>query len=109
MQCSQFFSFGLPFGTRGGMLIKYEFPADGEYTFTVKGVTYGTFARNEEGFRYPDPEVVERDFREMREAGVKRLATPLRELTARRYLFIRAMNPGGCLREHLTSRNKHGP
>jgi len=26
---------GLPFGTRGGMLIKYEFPADGEYTFTV--------------------------------------------------------------------------
>jgi mono/diheme cytochrome c family protein len=30
---------GLPFGTRGGLLIKYEFPADGEYTFTVKGVT----------------------------------------------------------------------
>jgi cytochrome c5 len=30
---------GLPFGTRGGMLIKNEFPADGEYTFTVKGVT----------------------------------------------------------------------
>ena len=30
---------GLPFGTRGGMLIKYQFPADGEYTFKVKGVT----------------------------------------------------------------------
>jgi mono/diheme cytochrome c family protein len=30
---------GLPFGTRGGMLIKHEFPADGEYTFTVKGIT----------------------------------------------------------------------
>jgi len=30
---------GLPFGTRGGMLIPYEFPADGEYTFKVKGVT----------------------------------------------------------------------
>ena len=30
---------GLPFGTRGGMLIKYDFPADGQYTFTVKGVT----------------------------------------------------------------------
>ena len=30
---------GLPFGTRGGLLMKYEFPADGEYTFTVKGVT----------------------------------------------------------------------
>jgi mono/diheme cytochrome c family protein len=35
---------GLPFGTRGGMLIKYEFPSDGEYTFTVKGVT-GYFTR----------------------------------------------------------------
>jgi hypothetical protein len=35
---------GLPFGTRGGMLIEYEFPADGEYTFTVKGVT-GYFQR----------------------------------------------------------------
>ena len=30
---------GLPFGTRGGIPIKYEFPADGEYTFKVKGVT----------------------------------------------------------------------
>jgi hypothetical protein len=30
---------GLPFGTRGGMLIEHEFPADGEYTFTVKGMT----------------------------------------------------------------------
>ncbi len=30
---------GLPFGTRGGLLIPYEFPVDGEYTFRVKGVT----------------------------------------------------------------------
>jgi len=30
---------GLPFGTRGGILIKYQFPADGQYKFTVKGVT----------------------------------------------------------------------
>src|SRR5262249_48450433 len=30
---------GMPFGTRGGILIPYEFPADGEYTFKVKGVT----------------------------------------------------------------------
>lgn len=35
---------GLPFGTRGGMLIEHEFPADGEYTFTVKGMT-GYFTR----------------------------------------------------------------
>ena len=30
---------GLPFGTRGGILIKHQFPADGDYTFNVKGVT----------------------------------------------------------------------
>jgi mono/diheme cytochrome c family protein len=30
---------GLPFGTRGGILIGHEFPADGLYSFTVKGVT----------------------------------------------------------------------
>jgi mono/diheme cytochrome c family protein len=30
---------GLPFGTRGGLLIKHEFPADGLYSFNVKGVT----------------------------------------------------------------------
>jgi Protein of unknown function (DUF1592)/Protein of unknown function (DUF1588)/Protein of unknown function (DUF1587)/Protein of unknown function (DUF1595)/Protein of unknown function (DUF1585) len=30
---------GLPFGTRGGLLIEHEFPADGEYTLTVKGMT----------------------------------------------------------------------
>jgi hypothetical protein len=35
---------GLPFGTRGGMLIEHEFPADGEYLFTVKGMT-GYFTR----------------------------------------------------------------
>jgi hypothetical protein len=35
---------GLPFGTRGGMLIDYEFPADGEYAINVKGVT-GYFTR----------------------------------------------------------------
>jgi hypothetical protein len=35
---------GLPFGTRGGMLIQHQFPADGEYTFRVKGVT-GYFTR----------------------------------------------------------------
>ena len=26
---------GLPFGTRGGMLVKHVFPSDGEYTVTV--------------------------------------------------------------------------
>ena len=30
---------GLPFGTRGGILIPHQFPADGDYTFRVKGIT----------------------------------------------------------------------
>jgi hypothetical protein len=30
---------GLPFGTRGGILIEHQFPADGLYAFNVKGVT----------------------------------------------------------------------
>jgi hypothetical protein len=30
---------GLPFGTRGGILIRHQFPVDGQYTFKVKGVT----------------------------------------------------------------------
>jgi hypothetical protein len=30
---------GLPFGTRGGILIKHTFPVDGDYSFKVKGVT----------------------------------------------------------------------
>lgn len=35
---------GLPFGTRGGLLINYNFPSDGEYVITVKGMT-GYFTR----------------------------------------------------------------
>jgi len=29
---------GLPLGTRGGMLIEHDFPADGEYEFTINGL-----------------------------------------------------------------------
>jgi hypothetical protein len=29
---------GLPLGTRGGMLIEHEFPADGDYEFTINGL-----------------------------------------------------------------------
>src|SRR5262249_43835252 len=38
--------------------------------FTVKGVTYGTFAANSQGDRYPDPATVARDFEQMRAAGI---------------------------------------
>jgi hypothetical protein len=32
---------GLPFGTRGGLIIKHEFPADGEYTIKVVPISKG--------------------------------------------------------------------
>ncbi len=32
---------GLPFGTRGGMLVKYEFPADGEYAIKITPISKG--------------------------------------------------------------------
>lgn len=32
---------GLPFGTRGGILIEHEFPADGTYTFRIYSVNLG--------------------------------------------------------------------
>jgi len=32
---------GLPFGTRGGILINHQFPADGEYTFKIFSVNLG--------------------------------------------------------------------
>jgi mono/diheme cytochrome c family protein len=32
---------GLPFGTRGGMLIKHEFPVDGEYVFRLYPIVRG--------------------------------------------------------------------
>jgi len=32
---------GLPFGTRGGMLINYEFPADGEYSIKISPISKG--------------------------------------------------------------------
>ena len=32
---------GLPFGTRGGMLVRHEFPADGEYAIKVAAVNRG--------------------------------------------------------------------
>jgi mono/diheme cytochrome c family protein len=41
---------GLPFGTRGGILIKYEFPADGEYIFKVVPVNEGNMGQGNRPF-----------------------------------------------------------
>ena len=38
---------GLTFGTRGGMLVRHNFPADGEYVFHIKPLAVGTFIKGE--------------------------------------------------------------
>nr|AAY89278.1 hypothetical protein [uncultured bacterium BAC10-10] len=37
---------GLPFGTRGGMLIKHEFPADAEYVFKITPIAEGNMGQS---------------------------------------------------------------
>jgi cytochrome c551/c552 len=38
---------GLPFGTRGGLVVKHEFPADGDYAFKVYPVNKGNMDNNQ--------------------------------------------------------------
>src|SRR5262247_196730 len=38
---------GLPLGTRGGMLVRHNFPADGEYKFSVQNFGVGTYVPGE--------------------------------------------------------------
>ena len=42
---------GLPFGTRGGMLIEHEFPADGDYVFKVVPVNEGNMGQANDRLR----------------------------------------------------------
>jgi uncharacterized protein DUF1592/uncharacterized protein DUF1588/uncharacterized protein DUF1585/uncharacterized protein DUF1587/uncharacterized protein DUF1595/cytochrome c len=39
---------GLPLGTRGGMLVHHNFPADGEYTFSIQNFGIGSFIPGEQ-------------------------------------------------------------
>ena len=38
---------GLVFGTRGGMLVRHNFPADGEYKFSIQRLRNGRFVADE--------------------------------------------------------------
>ncbi len=38
---------GLPFGTRGGMLVHHDFPADGEYKFSIQNFGIGSYIPGE--------------------------------------------------------------
>ena len=39
---------GLPFGTRGGMLVRHNFPADGEYKFSIQNFGIGSYIPGEQ-------------------------------------------------------------
>jgi hypothetical protein len=39
---------GLPLGTRGGMLVRHNFPADGEYRFSIQNFGIGSFIPGEQ-------------------------------------------------------------
>jgi mono/diheme cytochrome c family protein len=39
---------GLPFGTRGGMLVRHDFPADGEYKFSIQNFGIGSYIPGEQ-------------------------------------------------------------
>src|SRR5712691_1550548 len=39
---------GLPLGTRGGMLVRHSFPADGEYKFSIRNFGVGSFIPGEQ-------------------------------------------------------------
>ena len=38
---------GMPFGTRGGLVVEHVFPADGDYTFTVRNLGVGIYVPGE--------------------------------------------------------------
>jgi len=60
--------------------LPHELESVGE-RFLVKGVTYGTFAPDSDGYQFPDPQRVSEDFRLMAEFGINtvRTYTPPRE------------------------------
>ena len=39
---------GMPFGTRGGIVARHHFPADGEYTFSIQNFGVGSFVPGEQ-------------------------------------------------------------
>ena len=50
---------GLPFGTRGGLVIRHHFPQDSDYQITVELVCRKQFASCEGSFRFPDAHQLE--------------------------------------------------
>src|SRR5687767_378380 len=41
----------------------------------IRGVTYGTFRPDAQGFQFPSPDIVDRDFRQMVDNGINAVRT----------------------------------
>jgi len=55
---------GLPFGTRGGMAVRHNFPSDGEYKFSVQNLGIGRFIPGEKlEFLIDNERVAVRDYK----------------------------------------------
>ena len=61
--------------TRPRPRVDGKFIAVGENRLRLRGVTYGTFAPDAEGRRFPAPDVVERDFAAMAAGGINAVRT----------------------------------
>jgi GT2 family glycosyltransferase len=70
---AQFDNAGAP--NRGRVEVRGKFLWLGEEKFYVRGVTYGTFARDENGDQFPARATVERDFAAMSASGINALRT----------------------------------
>jgi glycosyltransferase involved in cell wall biosynthesis len=83
-----------PVESRPRLEVRGKFFFAGEDKVPLRGVTYGPFAPDESGFRYPAPEVVERDLSLIVELGANclRLFTPpprwLLDMAADRGLWV---------------------
>jgi GT2 family glycosyltransferase len=59
----------------GRVVVRGKFLWLGEEKFYVRGVTYGTFARDEDGDQFPSRETAERDFAAMAANGINAVRT----------------------------------
>jgi len=56
--------------TQGKIRVKGKFLYQGNCKFFIKGITYGTFAPNENGVQLPSPAIIEGDFKMMAMHGI---------------------------------------
>ncbi|HYB69963.1 MAG TPA: glycosyl transferase, partial [Candidatus Bathyarchaeia archaeon] len=83
-----------PAGARPRLEARGKFFFAGDDKVPLRGVTYGPFAPDPDGYRYPSPEVAERDLALIAELGANclRLFTPpprwLLDMAARRGLWV---------------------